>query len=84
MTKELKAIYEDGVFKPLEPVNLDEHQEVVLFFNSVNGDKELPTNGTELIEYWRKEGVIGSLPEDVDSLERARTLRREAETRKHQ
>lgn len=24
----VKAIYEDGVFKPLEPVHLDEHTEV--------------------------------------------------------
>ena len=26
----LKAIYEDGVFRPLEPVDLDEHQQVKL------------------------------------------------------
>ena len=30
MGKSLKAIYEDGVFKPLEPVELKEHQHVVV------------------------------------------------------
>jgi predicted DNA-binding antitoxin AbrB/MazE fold protein len=28
MTTTVKAIYEDGVFKPKEPVSLDEHTEV--------------------------------------------------------
>ena len=30
MTKQLRAIYENGVFRPLEPVALAEHQEVML------------------------------------------------------
>ena len=30
MSQQLKAIYEDGVFRPLEPVRLEEHQEVTL------------------------------------------------------
>lgn len=30
MTQHLRAIYEDGVFRPLEPVCLKEHQEVWL------------------------------------------------------
>ena len=30
MPQHLKAIYEDGVFRPLEPVRLEEHQEVTL------------------------------------------------------
>ena len=30
MSQQLKAIYEDGVFRPLEPVQLKEHQEVTL------------------------------------------------------
>ena len=28
--QQLKAVYEDGVFRPLEPVDLDEHQQVTL------------------------------------------------------
>jgi predicted DNA-binding antitoxin AbrB/MazE fold protein len=30
MSKSVKAIYEDGVFKPLEPVTFTEHQQVVV------------------------------------------------------
>jgi len=30
MTQRLRAIYEDGVFRPLEPVELAEHQAVIL------------------------------------------------------
>ncbi len=30
MTTKVKAIYENGVFRPLEPVAIEEHQEVVL------------------------------------------------------
>jgi predicted DNA-binding antitoxin AbrB/MazE fold protein len=30
MAQHLRAVYEDGVFRPLEPVRLEEHQEVTL------------------------------------------------------
>jgi predicted DNA-binding antitoxin AbrB/MazE fold protein len=30
MSQHLRAIYEDGVFRPLEPVRLAEHQEITL------------------------------------------------------
>jgi len=30
MSQHLKAVYEHGVFRPLEPVRLQEHQEVIL------------------------------------------------------
>jgi predicted DNA-binding antitoxin AbrB/MazE fold protein len=30
MSQHLKAVYEHGVFRPLEPVRLQEHQEVTL------------------------------------------------------
>jgi predicted DNA-binding antitoxin AbrB/MazE fold protein len=30
MAQQLKAVYEHGVFRPLEPVRLQEHQEVTL------------------------------------------------------
>ena len=30
MTKPIKAIFENGVFRPLEPIALREHQEVTL------------------------------------------------------
>ena len=86
MSRALKAIYEDGVFRPLEPVNLDEHQEVTLILGSpTHADgvltHRLPINGAELVEYWKRIGVFGSRPDITDSVEYARQLRRDAETR---
>lgn len=34
MSLHLKAVYEHGVFRPLEPVRLQEHQEVTLVLNA--------------------------------------------------
>ena len=38
MPKTINAIYEDGVFKPLEPISLSEHEMVIL---DVNLDERL-------------------------------------------
>ena len=89
MSQSLKAIYEDGVFRPLEPVDLDEHAQVILTIDSQADTDlnavidQLPTNGAELVEYWKQNGVFGSRPEIIDSVEYARQLRRNAETREH-
>jgi predicted DNA-binding antitoxin AbrB/MazE fold protein len=55
MTQHLKAIYEDGVFRPLEPVRLAEHQEVTLVLerpepaaSSVDADKPIWEVATDL------------------------------------
>jgi hypothetical protein len=40
-----------------------------------------PMSGAELVDYWRREGVIGSRPEIEDSGAHSRRLRRRAETR---
>jgi predicted DNA-binding antitoxin AbrB/MazE fold protein len=50
----VKAIYENGVFKPQEPVHLDEHTEVeVLIPQKVSADIDDPTG-------WRAaEALIG-------------------------
>jgi len=40
-----------------------------------------PQTGAELLAYWRREEVIGSRPDIADSLEYARTIRRQAEAR---
>lgn len=34
MSQQLKAVYEHGVFRPLEPVRLNEHQEVTLLLET--------------------------------------------------
>jgi len=38
MSQHLKAIYEDGVFRPLEPVQLKEHQEVTLLLETAEDE----------------------------------------------
>ncbi len=92
MAKEIEAIYEDGVFHPVEPVDLEPHQRVTVMipdrdtrlFTGAGEDQpaaEMPKNGAELIAYWEQACVIGSRPEITDSVEHARNLRRQAETR---
>jgi len=36
MTLHLKAVYEGGVFRPLEPVHIEEHQEVTLLLETAD------------------------------------------------
>jgi predicted DNA-binding antitoxin AbrB/MazE fold protein len=93
MGKSLIAVYEDGVFKPLEPVKLKEHQQVVVAIpdteemppdtaaSPAQGVHARPQTGAELVAYWQQEGVSGSRPEITDSVAYAQALRREAETR---
>jgi len=40
-----------------------------------------PKTGSELVAYWKNEGVIGTRPDIVDSQQYARRLRAEAEKR---
>ena len=40
-----------------------------------------PRTGAEVVEYWRREGLIGYRPDIRDSAAHARHLRREAEHR---
>ena len=47
MPKTINAIYENGVFKPLEPVSLKEHERVRL---DINLDKRLHTQLKKLTE----------------------------------
>lgn len=47
MPKTINAIYENGVFKPLEPVSLKEHERVKL---DINLDKRLRTQLKKITE----------------------------------
>jgi len=40
-----------------------------------------PKTGRELTTYWQNEGLVGTRPEISDSVEHARSLRREVEKR---
>ena len=43
--------------------------------------QERPRNGAELVEYWEREGLIGTRPEISDSAAHARAIRAQAEKR---
>ena len=47
MTRPLRVIYENGVFRPLEPVGLKEHQEVTISVDN-RSDENLADLATEL------------------------------------
>ena len=40
-----------------------------------------PSTGAELVTYWINAGLVGTRPEIADSVEHARELRKQAETR---
>ena len=50
----VKAIYENGVFKPMEPVDLREHTEV-----EVRVPAEAPANGDDPTGWKAAEALIG-------------------------
>ncbi|MEW6367074.1 MAG: antitoxin family protein [Acidobacteriota bacterium] len=60
MTTAVKAVYEDGVFKPKEPVQLEEHAEVeVMIPAHVPVDDDDPTG-------WRAaEEMVGCITEEL-------------------
>ncbi len=43
--------------------------------------REMPKTGTELVQYWESEGLIGTRPNLTDSPAHARALREQAERR---
>lgn len=70
MTQHLKAVYEDGVFRPLEPVQLQEHQEVTLVLETTQvsagpaaEDKPIWEVAAELVRDIPQD-VLNSVPTD--------------------
>lgn len=68
MTQHLKAIYEGGVFRPLEPVQLAEHQEVNLLLETPDetrpgADRPIWEFAAELVRDI-PEGALNALPTD--------------------
>ena len=63
MTTAVKAIYEDGVFKPTEPVQLQEKTEVeVLIPGKARGDDDDPTGWKAIRSLI---GIIKDAPPDL-------------------
>ena len=55
---------------------------VVRILTNGGPSESMPNCGAELVEYWRKAGVIGSRSDISDPAVHARQIRRDAENRK--
>ena len=62
----IRAVYEDGVFRPLHPVNgLQDHQEVSITLESSSHEKTTPPSITDPAERQRSwESFAGSLSDE--------------------
>jgi hypothetical protein len=58
-------------------------EEYALRLLSMATRNRTPKTGAELVEYWRKENLIGTRTDIVDSQQHARTLRQSMERRNH-
>ena len=58
---------------------------LLTMWRSIDGvdieDLYLPTTGPALVEYWQREGLIGTRPDITDSQKHARSIRHDAEHR---
>lgn len=63
-------------------IPLEEYALRVLAEGRVSADESpIARTGAELVDFWRREGLIGDRPDITDSVEYARELRRRAERR---
>jgi predicted DNA-binding antitoxin AbrB/MazE fold protein len=63
MTRHLKAIYEGGVFRPLESVEIAEHQEVSLLVETPDEEQADAETDMPIWEYAAQ--LMRDIPEDV-------------------
>jgi predicted DNA-binding antitoxin AbrB/MazE fold protein len=62
MSQNLKAVYENGVFRPLEPVRLREHQEVTLALDTTEDESSAAVDKP----IWQvAEDLVCDIPQDV-------------------
>lgn len=62
MSQHLKAVYEHGVFRPLEPVRLQERQEVTLVLET-DADRDCAAEDKPIWEV--AADLVRDIPEDV-------------------
>jgi predicted DNA-binding antitoxin AbrB/MazE fold protein len=63
MSQHLRAIYEDGVFRPLEPVQLAEHQEITLVLETTENVASSPDDERPIWEV--AAALVRDIPEDA-------------------
>jgi predicted DNA-binding antitoxin AbrB/MazE fold protein len=63
MTREVEAVYEKGMLRPLEPLPLAEHQHVKVTVSEISGDPLAPLMDQNFLEEARREVVAaGCVP----------------------
>ena len=68
MSTSLKAIHENGVFRPLEPVDLAEHQQVTVTISGVGGAAvEHEINCYEIAQRLGIVGMLDHLSNDLST-----------------
>jgi predicted DNA-binding antitoxin AbrB/MazE fold protein len=55
MTKQVDAVYENGILRPLEPLPLEEHQRVTVTISNISSDPLAPMVDYAFQEWARKE-----------------------------
>lgn len=68
MTKRLNVVFENGVFRPLEPVELTEHQRAIVTIPDEGETDQAPQNGQTCYDLAKRARLIGAaegLPEDL-------------------
>ncbi len=63
MTQHLRAIYEGGVFRPLEPVQFAEHQEVILLLETPGEPQPHADTDKPIWEFAAE--LVRDIPEDA-------------------
>lgn len=68
MTYFVEAIYEDGVFRPLQPVQLPEHKQVSLVITDAGRPANGSTAATSDVDVRRQREALAALRTKIDAL----------------
>jgi predicted DNA-binding antitoxin AbrB/MazE fold protein len=79
MTQFIQAIYEGGVFRPLEPIQLAEHERVSLVVTGVDAQKPSTTSDVDVRRHFG--AVRSGNPRSADNAQIDANLAREYEDR---
>lgn len=81
ITLDLPEDLERRLTEEADQLGVPLEQYTVSLLGEVRGTSRKPADGAALVDYWRREGVIGSRPDIEDSQAYAREIRKRAERR---
>lgn len=64
------AVYENGVLRPLQPLDLPEHEHVIVSVTKVSRDADVPQVDVEFIESLRKGLLRAGPPPGIEEVRR--------------